>query len=145
MRQTTCFPCVPIPIDVVELLANDQFIDAITDGDAWLRIQQDQGELQAIHKSPTGCNTRPLSISNVSWMFDLYFLIYYRIQFYCAIQDDRPMLDDKSTIKNTALSPCCHLSISKVSWMFDKYFLIYCRIQFYCAIQDGHHDGHVWR
>ena len=56
--------------------------------------------MQAIHKSPTGCNTRPLSISKVSWMFDLYFLIYYSIQFYCAIQDGRHMLDDKSTIKD---------------------------------------------
>ena len=88
--------------------------------------------MQAIHKSPTGCNTRPLSISKVSWMFDLYFLIYYRIQFLCVIQDGHHMLDDKLTIKDTLhylfvalyLFPKFHECLTNTFWFIAGFSLL---------------------
>ena len=77
-------------------------------------------------------------------MFDLYFLIYCMIQFYCAIQDGHHDGHVGRWIGNKryySQSPCCPLSISKVSWMYDQYFTSYCSINISDGRKDERTDG----
>ena len=83
----------------------------------------------------------PLSISKVSWTFDLNFLIICINRFYCAIQDGRQVRRKIGNKRYCSQCPCCTLFISKVSWMYEQYFTSYCIINISDGRKDGRTDG----